>query len=85
MIAGILLLFRAVTHAAPSFPSTLTSYTVYFWIEEFTVKEAKLLLRSTGASVIEIADMLNFPNSSFFAKFFRRHTGFSPVEFRKNE
>lgn len=62
-----------------------TGHTVYFWIEEFTVKEAKLLLRSTGASVIEIADMLNFPNSSFFAKFFRRHTGFSPVEFRKNE
>lgn len=62
-----------------------TGHTVYFWIEEFTVKEAKLLLRSTGASVIEIADMLNFPNSSFFAKFFRRHTGFSPVEFRKNK
>lgn len=61
-----------------------TGQTVYFWIEEFTIKEAKLLLRSTGASVIEIADKLNFPNSSFFAKFFRRHTGCSPVEFRQN-
>lgn len=62
-----------------------TGRTVCFWIGDFTIKEAKLLLRSTGASVIEIADMLNFPNSSFFAKFFRRYTGFSPVEFRQKE
>lgn len=61
-----------------------TGHTVYFWIEEFTVKEAKLLLRSTQVTVTEIAEQLNFPNSSFFAKFFRRHTGCSPTEFRRN-
>lgn len=60
-----------------------TGHTVYFWIEEFTVKEAKLLLRSSQATVTEIAEQLNFPNSSFFAKFFRRHTGLSPTQFRR--
>lgn len=60
-----------------------TGHTVYFWIEEFSVKEAKLLLRSTQATVTEIAEQLNFPNSSFFAKFFRRHTGLTPTEFRR--
>lgn len=62
-----------------------TGNTVYFWIEEFTVKEAKLLLRSTQATVTEIAEHLNFPNSSFFAKFFRRHAGCSPIEFRQSD
>lgn len=57
--------------------------TVYFWIEEFTVREAKQLLRSTQATVTQIAEQLDFSNSSFFAKFFRRHTGLSPIEFRK--
>lgn len=59
-----------------------TGRTVYYWIEEFVTKEAKRLLRSTDATVTEIAERLNFPNSSFFAKFFRRHTGRSPLEYR---
>lgn len=62
-----------------------TGQTVYFWIGEFAVKEAKLLLRTTQATVTEIAEQLNFPNSSFFAKLFRRYTGFSPIEFRNNK
>lgn len=60
-----------------------SGHTVYFWIEEFTVREAKQLLRSTQATVTEIAEQLDFPNSSFFAKFFRRHTGLSPIQFRQ--
>lgn len=59
-----------------------TGRTVYYWIEEFVAKEAKRLLRSTDATVTEIAERLNFSNSSFFAKFFRRHTGRSPLEYR---
>lgn len=59
-----------------------TGRTVYYWIEEFVAKEAKRLLRSTDATMTEIAERLNFPNSSFFAKFFRRHTGSSPIEYR---
>lgn len=60
-----------------------TGHTACFWIGEFRIKEARQLLRSTQASVAEIAERLGFPDSSFFAKFFRRHTGCSPVEFRR--
>lgn len=62
-----------------------TGNTVGFWIEEFTVKEAKRLLRTTQEPVAEIADRLHFQNSSFFAKFFRRHTGVSPTAFRRGD
>ena len=62
-----------------------TGQTVCFWIETFTVREAKRLLRSTQATVAEIAERLHFSDSSFFAKFFRRNTGLSPVEFRRRE
>lgn len=62
-----------------------TGHTVYFWIEEFVTKEAKRLLRSTDDTITQIAEQLNFPNSSFFAKFFRRHTGLSPVEYRNGQ
>ncbi len=60
-----------------------TGHTASFWIGEFRIKEARQLLRSTQASVAAIAERLGFPDSSFFAKFFRRHTGCSPVEFRR--
>lgn len=49
---------------------------------DFILREAKLMLRSTDLSVTEIADKLSFPNSSSFARFFRKYTGFSPVQFR---
>lgn len=59
-----------------------TGKTFHFWITDFVVREAKLLLKSTDKSIMEITEELNFPNSSFFARFFRRYTGLSPVEFR---
>lgn len=63
----------------------VTGQTCYFWISDFIIKEAKLLLKSTQLSVTEIAERLKFPNSSFFARFFRQHTGMSPLQFRKEK
>lgn len=60
-----------------------TGQTFHYWLTDFVVREAKLLLLSTGKNVTEITEWLNFPNSSFFARFFRKHTGMSPSEFRK--
>ena len=61
----------------------VTGNTFYFWVSDFIIKEAKLLLKSTDKSVTEIAEELQFPNSSFFARFFKKHTGASPLQFRK--
>ncbi len=60
-----------------------TNQTFHFWLSDFLMREAKLQLRSTGKSVSQIADELHFPNSSFFARFFRKHAGVSPLQFRK--
>jgi len=53
------------------------------WITDFVILEAKALLRAEGTSIKYICDRLNFPNPSFFAKYFRKNTGYSPREFKQ--
>lgn len=35
-------------------------------------------------SVKEIAQAMNFPNQSFMGKYFKQHTGLSPLKYRKS-
>jgi AraC-like DNA-binding protein len=44
--------------------------------------EAKRLLAHTHKSVKEIGFSLGFQEPTNFTKYFRKHTGLSPVEFR---
>jgi AraC-like DNA-binding protein len=53
------------------------------WIDSYVMLEAKALLRSTGMSIRQISDELNFPSQSFFGKYFKRMVGVSPKEYRK--
>ncbi len=53
------------------------------WINDYVMLEAKAMLRTKNLSIQQISDMLNFPNQSFFGKFFKRHAGISPKEYRK--
>lgn len=46
------------------------------------VLEIKRLLVHTNLSITEIAHKLNFPDQSYFAKFFKRETGASPLQYR---
>lgn len=52
------------------------------WIDEFVVLEAKTLLKYSVMSIQEIAYYMNFPNPSFFGKYFKQHTGVSPSEYK---
>lgn len=52
------------------------------WITEYTISEAKTLLTSTNKSIQDIALLLNFPNQSFFGKYFKHNTGIAPGQFR---
>lgn len=61
-----------------------TGQTFHFWLSDFLMREAKILLKSTDRSIQEIAETLHFPNSSFFARLFRKHEGLSPLQFRKS-
>ncbi len=44
--------------------------------------EIKRLLVHTNLSVSEIANQLNFEDQSYFTKFFKRETGFTPFQYR---
>lgn len=52
------------------------------WIDEATVNAIKVQLRYTDKQVAEIADDMNFPNASFFCKYFKRLTGMTPMDYR---
>lgn len=47
------------------------------------VKRAERILAGTELSIREVADQLNFCNEFYFSRFFRRHLGCSPREYRK--
>ncbi len=53
------------------------------WIDRALVTRIKAELRHTDKTVAQIADEMNFPNASFFSKYFKRLTGMTPAEFRK--
>ena len=55
------------------------------WINETVVLEAQAQLKTTRMTVQEISDYLNFPNPSFFGRFFKKHTGMTPKAFRDAE
>ena len=53
------------------------------WIDSYVMLEIRVLLKNTTKSIKEIAQAVNFPNQSFFGKFFKEHMGISPSEYRK--
>lgn len=52
------------------------------WIDAKVILEAKIMLRNSDKTIQEISIGLNFPNQSFFGKYFKHHTGYSPREWR---
>ena len=52
------------------------------WIDRALITEAKVMLRHGQLTVSAISEALNFPNPSFFNKYFKRQTGQTPLAFR---
>ena len=55
------------------------------WIDSYVILEAKSLLKSTGMTVQQISDELNFASQSFFGKYFKREAGMSPAQYRSDK
>ncbi len=53
------------------------------WIDRSIMAAAQVMLKYSDLSVSEIAMQLNFPDPSFFNKFFKRHKGYTPMDFRR--
>lgn len=54
-------------------------------ITRYVITDAKAQLKSTDLSIQEIAYSLNFPNASFFGKYFKRETGLTPLQYRNSK
>ena len=55
------------------------------WIDDAIITRIKVELRHTNKSAAEIADEMNFPNHSFFCKYFKRMTGMTTQVFREGK
>ncbi|MDL2215009.1 helix-turn-helix domain-containing protein [Dysgonomonas sp. OttesenSCG-928-M03] len=53
------------------------------WIDNYTITEIKLMLKSSSLSILEISNELNFPSLSFLCKYFKSRTGLTPKEYRR--
>ena len=55
------------------------------WIENHVILDARAMLQSSEMTIQQIATSLNFPNQSFFGKYFKRATGLSPKQYRQKK
>ena len=53
-------------------------------IASAVILDAKAKLHNSDLTVQEISNSLNFPNASFFGRYFKRYTGYSPVQYRES-
>lgn len=51
------------------------------WIKDYVILEAKALLKSRRYTVQEVSNLLNFPNASFFGKYFKAAVGCPPRKY----
>lgn len=81
--------YADLLHLTPQHLSTtvskVTGKKVTDIIAQLVIIDAQAKLRSTNLSIQEVAYSLNFPNVSFFGKYFKRYTGLSPRAFREND
>jgi AraC family transcriptional regulator, transcriptional activator of pobA len=63
----------------------ITGKTTIEILQEKNILEIKRLLLYTNLTVSEIATQMNFADQSYFSKYFKKSTGQTPYEFRKEE
>jgi AraC-like DNA-binding protein len=72
----------------PKYLSTVvkerTGRTAFAWINEALISSTKHMLKTTNMTVLQISEELNFPNPSFFGRFFKKHTGMTPLQYKES-
>ena len=53
------------------------------WIGEYILEDVRYYLRNTNKTIKEIITLLNFPTTSAFGTYVRKHLGVSPNQYRK--
>jgi two-component system, response regulator YesN len=60
-----------------------TNETVLHYVTNQRLELAKQLLENTEAKVVEVAEAVGYQDQKYFTKLFKKHTGFSPSEYRR--
>ncbi len=78
--------YASQLHLSPKYFSTVikeaSGKTAVDWIHEMLLLESKVRLQNKNQSITQIAYDLNFSDPSHFGKFFKKHTGISPLAYR---
>ena len=77
-------LLNVSSYQLNSITKTSIGKTVSEMINEQIILEAKRYLLATPNQVKEVADHLGYEDVSYFVRFFKKQTGFTPEAFRKN-
>lgn len=64
---------------------SVTGQSLQEWLNEVILAEAKHCLMSPDTSVLQLSEILHFSTASSFVRFFRQHTGETPLEYRKRQ
>lgn len=64
--------------------SDAAGFTVFSYLLEVRMKKAKELLRGSNLSIKEISGVIGFSDQNYFSNVFKKQTGLSPMDFRKN-
>ena len=51
-------------------------------IDKHAIQRIKIMLKYSNMSIQDISYELNFPDQSFFARYFKKHMGMTPLEYR---
>ncbi|SHI72913.1 transcriptional regulator, AraC family [Clostridium cavendishii DSM 21758] len=57
--------------------------TVYEYIKKTRIEKAKILLKNTDMSVLEIVNEIGYENPSKFSSLFKRYNNITPLKYRK--
>ncbi|SHF42973.1 helix-turn-helix domain-containing protein [Pedobacter caeni] len=72
------------TYQLNAIAKTTLGKTCLVLINEYLILESKRYLLATSGQVNQIAHHLGYEDVSYFIRFFKKHTGSSPEEFRHN-
>lgn len=79
--------YASLLHITPKYLNMITrqvsGHTAKTLIDQYTILQLKLSLRSEGKSAKQLAWEYHFSDLSFFCRYFKQHTGMTPMQFAK--
>lgn len=66
-----------------SIVQTISGETTKDIIDRHVVTEIKIMLRNSSLNIQEISNRMKFADQSFFGRYFKKHTGMSPMQYRQ--